>query len=401
MSFETLDALSGDPAYRGFHVPHFEIRIAGRALPEAAVDDVVQITYKDNIREIDSVDITVGNWDETRRRFKYVGSETADDLPGGGHPDPMATLFEPGTEKVEVWLGYLGALRLVTTVTLTTLEVGFTSSGAPTLQVRGLNVLHTLRKKQHSHAWYGEKPSTVAEQLGQLTDGGARRLPLKVHIDDAVRAREEPIPFIAQDNEYDVDFLLNLARRFGYEVVVVERTAREPEHLRFAPSKSTARQADYRLVWGETLVDFKPKLTTARQVAKVTVRGWDRRRKAAVSATIDTKDREVQRINPDLHRLVEQAGGREEMVVEEPVSSEAEARQRARAIMLDQMKQMVTAEGGTVGLPDLRAGSRLDIAGVGARMSGRYFVTETTHAFSDAGYTTRFKARREDDRRQA
>jgi phage protein D len=61
------------------------------------------------------------------------------------------------------------------------------------------------------------------------------------------------------------------------------------------------------------------------------------------------------------------------------------------------MKQMVTAEGSTVGLPDLRAGSLLEIAGVGARLGGRYFVTGTTHAFSDQGYVTRFKARREHD----
>jgi phage protein D len=59
---------------------------------------------------------------------------------------------------------------------------------------------------------------------------------------------------------------------------------------------------------------------------------------------------------------------------------------------------MVTGEGATVGLPDLRAGSRLDMDGFGARLDGEYFVTETTHAFSDAGYTTRFKARRESTR---
>ena len=60
------------------------------------------------------------------------------------------------------------------------------------------------------------------------------------------------------------------------------------------------------------------------------------------------------------------------------------------------MKQMVTVNGTTVGLPDLRAGSKLQIDGVGARLGGQYFVTETTHGFSDSGYTTRFKARREE-----
>jgi len=398
MSFQTLPELSATPAYRGFYVPHFEIRIAGQPLPEAVINDVIQITYKDNIREIDSVELTVNNWDAARRRFKYVGAETADDLPGGAHPDPLATLFEPGGAKVELWQGYVGALRLVSTVNFTSMEPSFNASGAPSLQVRGLNVLHSLRKKQHSYAWYSKRPSEIAEQIGQLTDGGVKRMPLKIHVDTQAKGQEVPIDFLAQDNEYDVDFLLNLARRSGYELVVVEKKGAVPQHLLFGPSKNAGRQADYRLNWGETLIDFKPRLSTARQVAKVTVKGWDRARKKPIKVTVDTSDREVKRLNPDLHRLVEQAGGREELVVDEPVATEQEARQRARAIMLDQMKQMVVADGSTVGLPELRAGSRLDIGGLGARISGQYFVSESTHTFSDAGYTTHFKARREDER---
>jgi phage protein D len=56
----------------------------------------------------------------------------------------------------------------------------------------------------------------------------------------------------------------------------------------------------------------------------------------------------------------------------------------------------VTAQGTTVGLPDLRAGQRVRIKGVGSHFSGTYFVTDTTHTITDAGYTTHFSARRED-----
>ena len=51
---------------------------------------------------------------------------------------------------------------------------------------------------------------------------------------------------------------------------------------------------------------------------------------------------------------------------------------------------MVTATGSTVGLPDLRAGSVVEIDGLGDRFSGRYFVTGTTHTIGDGGYTTQF-----------
>jgi phage protein D len=394
MTYTSLPDLSAQAAYRGFYVPHFEIRISGAALPNDVVRDVLQITYKDNVKEIDSVDLTVNNWDEANRRSLYIGSETTRDLPGGAEPDPLAVLFEPGAQKVEIWLGYVGVLRLVTTVNITSLEPSFTSGGPPTLQVRGLNVLHRLRRKQHSYAWTNATPSEIAESLGSLTDGKEKRLPLSVEVDHGVK--EAKLEYLAQDNVYDIDFLLNLARRMAYDLVVVERTTSTPEHLRFAPSKTAVRPVDYRLSWGETLIDFKPRLTTARQVKKATVKGWDRQRKKPISVTVDLTDREVRRLNKDLQRLVDTADGREEIVVNEPVFTEQQARDRARAILLDQMKHMVTADGTTVGLPDLRAGSKLQIDGVGARLSGQYFVTDTTHSFSDAGYTTRFKARREE-----
>ena len=43
----------------------------------------------------------------------------------------------------------------------------------------------------------------------------------------------------------------------------------------------------------------------------------------------------------------------------------------------------MTATGTTVGLPDLRAGQRVRIKGVGSRFSGTYFVTKTTHTIND------------------
>jgi uncharacterized protein len=68
MTFTNLAELSERAAYRGFYVPHFEVRIDGAALPENTVQDVLQLTFKDNVKEIDSVDLTVNNWDPTRRR---------------------------------------------------------------------------------------------------------------------------------------------------------------------------------------------------------------------------------------------------------------------------------------------------------------------------------------------
>ena len=58
----------------GFYVPQFELRIDGVSAPNSVVRDITQVTYKDSIKEIDSFEITVNNWDATTRRPKYIGS---------------------------------------------------------------------------------------------------------------------------------------------------------------------------------------------------------------------------------------------------------------------------------------------------------------------------------------
>src|SRR5262249_28494794 len=130
----------------------FEIRIHGRKLPRDVVRDVTQVTYKDNVNDIDNFELTINNWDARVRDFKYVGIEgrVRDD-------DARAQfqgIFEPGAEA-EIWMGYAGAdnLRLMMSGQITTLEPNFPAAGAPTLAVRGLNVLHQLRRKQYTNFW--------------------------------------------------------------------------------------------------------------------------------------------------------------------------------------------------------------------------------------------------------
>ena len=61
----------------GFYVPRFELKIAGAGLPRDVLFDVREITYEDSLDQIDSFTMTVNNWDDDERVFKYIGSERA------------------------------------------------------------------------------------------------------------------------------------------------------------------------------------------------------------------------------------------------------------------------------------------------------------------------------------
>jgi phage protein D len=394
-------------AQHGFYVPQFEIRIEGVGLPHDVLRDVSQVTYKDSLKEIDGFELTVNNWDAAGRRFKYVGAESAADLKGSNADAQRTRLFDPCNREVEVRVGYLGDLRTLVRGTFTTLEPNFPSAGAPTLAVRGVNALHKLRRKQYSTTWADKRDSEIAKNIGQLTDPklgkNQKRFPMPIVISDEAQGQEQSTPYVAQVNQYDIDFLFVRAKRLGYVVCIREGDPKAKDsdkrktHLYFGPSDGRtpgAREPLYKLRWGASLIEFKPTLTTANQIKSVTVKGWDRVKKKEISEKVSLDDKELA-VNKDLHDLLNDCDPREEVVVEKPVHTKEEARKVAIGILKDRQKEMVKVSASCVGLPALCAGCKVEIEGLGARFSGTYYVVGTTHTLGDSGYTTRFDARRE------
>lgn len=393
--------------FGGFYVPRFEITSGGSGVDPAVLRDVLQVTYNDSISEIDSFDMTLNNWDAETREFKYVGAETS--VQGAS---ARQRLFNPGAAEFELKLGYGDELQPVVRGSTTSLEPSFPASGAATLTVRALNVLHRLRTKQNRDHWPNSrvprgqvKISRIAEDIGNRRIEGCR-FPLPIRIDQQAKAREPVLEYVAQDNQYDIDFLFLEARKIGYVVYVDQEPAgrnRTRDVLHFGPSEARhpgVPEAAYELEWGKSLIDFTPKLSTANQITAAEVRSWDREANRAIRERVTMDEVSV---NEDLRPIIRGSGprasdrcaAREEIITNEPQHSTQQARRRATAVLSDRLKQLVEATGTTVGLPDLRAGQNVRIAGLGARFSGRYFVTKTTHTLDSNGYRTKFTARRE------
>ena len=78
----------------GFYVPRYEVKIEGANLPRDVLFDVQELTYEDDVESIDSFRMTVNNWDDRRREFKYIGSETEAQL-RPGHPVVVVSFRRP------------------------------------------------------------------------------------------------------------------------------------------------------------------------------------------------------------------------------------------------------------------------------------------------------------------
>ena len=373
----TAEAL---PIYRDqdFYVPTFEVRIGEKPVKPEVVNDIIQSSYKDGIDEVDSFEITLNNWDANKRDFKYSDTK----------------LFDPG-KRVELWMGYhgQGQLRLMLKGEITSLRPSFPAGGQPTLSVSGLNLIHRLRTEQVSRSYIKKTDNQIAREIGA-------RLGVKIEPKEPATGTQEPYEYLFQNNQYDILFLMERARRIGYDLFVVEPKEggkRRPSVLEFGPSEKVQR-ATYELTYGKSLIDFQPNLTTANQVGSVTVRGWDAVRKKAIEVTATRKDLTTKGVGDRAdQQVIEQSfNQRKEIITDKPVQSEQEARNLAKQTLERIAKDMITASGSVVGLPDLRTGSVLTINGVGKRFSGRYFVTSTTHTIGGGGYTTKFDCRREE-----
>ena len=138
---------------------------------------------------------------------------------------------------------------------------------------------------------------------------------------------------------------------------------------------------------------FSARLSTARQVSEVRVRGWNPSAKSAILGVAHAGD-ETTRMGGDTLGpvLSERAfGAQTTAVVHTPVRSQAEADQIARARYNDIALEWLTAEGEAVGTTAIRAGRTVKIQAVGRRFSGIYYVRRAEHRVSpDAGYVTCF-----------
>ena len=383
-----------------FYVPRFEVYIEVKKLERNIINDILQVTYKDSINDIDSFTLEINNWDAEKRTFKFAP------------PQPnFEEIFDPG-KKIEIWMGYYKNTRRMMRGVITGLTPNFPEAGASTLTVNGLNELHEFRTEKHTYSWIDQqkKDTDIAEEIcGKPLKKGQPGL--GIDIETKPDSNEEPDQSVFMNNEYDIVFLLERAHRHGYDVYL--KDDKKKPTLFFGRSENEAKATTYQLEWGKSLISFRPTLTTAKQFGTVTVLGWNRKTNKKIEGTYTLKklwadEKKSQAEISRLDQIAQAYGNRTEVVTDKPVHTPKEAEQLAKAILSDKHHKQITGAGSTVGLPDLRSGCTVEILGFGAQadlsgnpqgagsdFDGEYFITDSTHTIGGSGYRTEFTARRQ------
>lgn len=374
------------------YAPEFEVHIEGLQMDPTTKNDIIDVKVNRDIDEMSGFDLTLNNWDDVNLKFKHSDSPQ---LKLGG--------------RVSVRLGYADKLLTVATGTISTLSPKFTDSASPTVQVSGVDGLLRLKDRKPTEnevKIYRNLPDwRIAEQIAQ-------RNHLRIEV-----TREGPThDRVVQKNQDDASFLLERAKRLDFDCYILPDPQSGEDTLYFikpTDGRDGRPIRVYRLAYapglstGPTtqpeglipnLLEFTPTLTVSQQVGKLTVRGWDPRTKQPIAFTATAENLPAGQNKADGQSGPEAAestlGGRQDVLVDAPVSSDQEARELAISLLRERAYEFITGTGRVAGLPELRPGDNLEIYGLGQRFSGTYFVKRVEHTLNTSGFFTQFTARR-------
>jgi phage protein D/phage baseplate assembly protein gpV len=264
---------------------------------------------------------------------------------------------------------------------VTTIEGDYHPRGNRTI-VRGYDASHRMNVGRWTATWQDAKDSEIVKQIGEtwgleagtIEDGG----PVHRHL--------------SQVNVSDWDFLRGRARALGFEVTVTDGKLnfRKPVPASDAPSGGEYTSTNpLQMVFGDDLLEFRPRITAAGQVTGVSVRSWDFRKKEPIQSVVKAETTSV--ALPDNGRAFAQKFHSPQMfVVDQPYGTQAEVDAAAASTADAIASTWAEADGVARGNPRLRAGSAVAVSVVASSFAGRYTLTRARHVFDQDGYRTEF-----------
>ncbi len=338
-----------------FQVAQIEIKVNGADLPNAAMDKLFEVEvetslylpgmfsmrfYDDTITLID---------DNTFKEGTSVEIKMTKSLPQTGYETVI---------KGEI----------------TAIEPDFTQDSVALLVVRGYDRSHRLHRGTKSKVFVNVKDSDIVTQIAN-----------NAGLTPTVEATTEVYKHVFQYGVSDWTFIHERARRNGYEVLV------DDTKLYFRKASTTSGTVT--LAWNAELVRFQPRFSLAKQVNKVTVKGWDPKTKAAIVGVATTSSS-----SPSVGlsgwggSLAQSAFSAAEVLeVRHPVATQSEATKMAQSILDEINAGFLQAEGIAIGNPALKPGAVVTIQKVGTKFSGSYIATTARHIYNpQEGYQTHF-----------
>lgn len=379
------------------YAPAFGVAINGETIPATLRASITSVNYQTGLEGADRVEINLVNENLRWLDHDLLKLDNTLELSIGYAPDPLERVF------VGEIVGQ---------------NASFPASGGPTLTVVAQDRMYRLQ--QHEKNRFFQIPAPGFDNfpipdpaIGSFVSFENRLLPtidlvgaaLAVLLGglDALSVALGQSVVRKQQGESDADLLQRIARCNGLEMFIDHGGKLGGHKLRFMSTLSHLN-ADLTLKYGYSLVDFTPKITNVGQIAGVSLRVWVSEIKTEFTITVYW-DWDRQELNLLVFPGVGQstfgaglgdavkAGGLIEFF-NKPVNL-LNAPREIIGSLLPRLNNRLTGQGSTVGDPRIKAGTVLQLEGIGKQFGGRYRVTLATHSFGSGGYTTSFEVRKD------
>jgi hypothetical protein len=383
--------------------PDFRVTINGQELPAALRQSISSIRYEDGTQAADRVEVGIANVD-LRWLQQHIRGLGFNPFPSGFgvgasrlSPAP-AGLFDIDN-GLRLSLGYApGPLEEVFKGDITGVEASFPSGGMPTMSIVAHDYMHRMSEGKYARG-FGPLPDAI---IAAILGAENFLIPL---IDPVVVAGSTAVAAVnlifngtgrKQKGESDLDLLKEIAATYDSDFWV------DGDFLyfsRFMPKEYTPRLT---LRWGESLLDFSPRVSTIGSVAatamKFTLREIPLSFLVNVFWDFDRETLGIRVVPGEAAGLLKMVVGPTDTMINQPIGSPADITNSALVIaheLRTKINNRLTASGNAIGDPRIRAGAVIRFDGLGPDFSGDYRVASATHSIDAGGYRTSFQVRKE------
>ncbi len=384
------------------YAPVYRLAINGGELPAAVRSCVTSVRYEDGMQGADQVQISLANPDlrflKTHIRglsaFALptgIGLNTfarVDAVPGGLFDlDNQVTLafgYAPDPPE-EMFLGEL-----------TGVGATFPNGGMPTLTITAHDFLQRMTRGSWSRG-FGPIPDAAIVAILSAENG---ILPLIDPYMIPLDALNTVGNFLfgtstKQSDQSDFQLLSQIAAKYDMDVSVDHYTLYLTRFIKEYSPRLT-------LTYGQSLLDFSPRVSTVGQAVGVSMRVslreiridlilnvfWDFDRESIGITVLPAQAAIIapavsQPVEESKHKAIRNAID----VANAIVALIHELRQK--------LNSRLTGSGTAVGDTRIRAGAMIQLDGLGVDFSGNYRVTKATHTLDTSGYRTSFEVQKE------
>ena len=260
---------------------------------------------------------------------------------------------------------------------ITAIETHFSDRTQAPIIIRGYDFSHRLHRGRFNRSFQNMTDSDIVKKVinevgiasGTIDESGI------------------PHDYVFQENQTNMAFLRDRAARLGYELFV------QDGKLNFREPKG---EETLQLKWLNDISDFRVRVTSAEQVQEVEVRGWDYSSKRPFVSTVQSEKLITETDNGSGKDSSSAFDGKPKspkmLLVDRPMFQAKEADVMAQALYDELAGQYIYADAKGVGNPNIRPGRVVELEDMGPH-SGKYYVTETRHTFSERIYNTEFSVR--------